>query len=141
MTQTTKTWVVCDLCHGVAYDPDPDGWGEPCDNCAGSGGKWAEVGETERARAARALLVNATLLRAYFIREKIKPDKVPDVRWFSPQEAEAASVRMRDTDLGKRVNPDGSTTLTCFVEPTRVTSLYAWALAAWADGEGAESHG
>ena len=43
--QTTKpmTWVLCDLCHGVAHDPDPEGWGEPCDNCAGNGGRWVEV--------------------------------------------------------------------------------------------------
>lgn len=38
----TKIWLLCDLCHGVAYDPDPEGWGEPCDNCAGHGGRWIE---------------------------------------------------------------------------------------------------
>jgi len=37
---TGKHWVLCPLCHGVAHDPDPEGWGEPCDNCAGHGGKW-----------------------------------------------------------------------------------------------------
>lgn len=40
----------CKLCNGVAYDPDPEGWGEPCDNCAGSGVEKpavkAEAGQT-----------------------------------------------------------------------------------------------
>ena len=37
------TWKLCGLCQGVAHDPDPEGWGEPCDNCAGHGGKWVEA--------------------------------------------------------------------------------------------------
>ena len=41
-SQTAPRWMLCDLCHGVAHDPDPEGWGEPCDNCAGKGGKWVD---------------------------------------------------------------------------------------------------
>ena len=37
-----RTWRLCALCHGVAHDPDPEGWGEPCDNCAGKGGMWVD---------------------------------------------------------------------------------------------------
>jgi len=36
-TAAEGTWILCDLCNGVGHDPDPDGWGEPCDNCAGRG--------------------------------------------------------------------------------------------------------
>lgn len=86
----------------------------------------------------RALSINDAMVDAFMVRDGLKDGPVPDVTWFSPREAEAASVMMRDTDIGRRENPDGSTTLTCFVEPTRVRSLYAWALADWADsGKGA----
>ena len=40
-----RVWLLCDLCHGVAHDPDPNGWGEPCDNCAGHGGRWEDVND------------------------------------------------------------------------------------------------
>jgi hypothetical protein len=97
-----------------------------------------DSGETERCRVARALLINAAMVRAFMIRERLQENDVPDVAWFSPQEAEDASVMMRDLGLGRRENADGSTTVSCFVEPTRVRSLYIWALAEWADtGRGA----
>jgi hypothetical protein len=102
-----------------------------------------EPKETERAKIARALLVNATLVRAYMTREGLQDSGVPDVAWFSQTEAVAASVMMRDTEIGRRKNPDGSTTMTCFVEPTLVRSLYAWALSEWADrgaGKGTNDH-
>lgn len=35
---TNKHWVLCPLCNGVAHDPEPPH--DPCDNCAGHGGKW-----------------------------------------------------------------------------------------------------
>jgi len=42
--KTTVRWQLCELCHGVAHDPE--GWDESCDNCAGHGGKWVnENGE------------------------------------------------------------------------------------------------
>lgn len=37
-----RRWILCELCHGVAHDPDPEGWEEPCDNCAGHGGRWVD---------------------------------------------------------------------------------------------------
>ena len=37
------TWKLCALCHGVAHDPDPEGWRKSCDNCAGHGGKWEAI--------------------------------------------------------------------------------------------------
>lgn len=90
----------------------------------------------------RALSINAAMVEAYMLHEGIKSGEVPDVTWFSPREAAAASVMVRDTGIGRRRNPDGSTTLTCFVEPTKTPSLYAWALAIWADaGVGRASDG
>lgn len=80
----------------------------------------------------RALAINAALVGAYMVRDGFKDGSVPDVRWFSQHEAEEASTMMQDTDIG-RTHADGRTTMTCFVAPTRVRSLYAWALATWAD--------
>lgn len=91
--------------------------------------------------SAAALAVNDALVGAWMVREQLKDGPVPDVSWFSPKEGEAASVLMRDTGIGRTRNADGSTTFRCFVEPTRVRSLYAWALASWADGEGEISNG
>lgn len=82
----------------------------------------------------RALSINSALVDAYMVRERLKPGRVPDVTWFTPSEATEASIKVCTTGLGRRQNPDGTTTHTCFVEPTRARSLYAWALAAWADG-------
>jgi hypothetical protein len=83
---------------------------------------------------AHALRINSALVDAYMILERLKPGRVPDVTWFSPIEAEEASTMLRDTGIGRKQNPDGSTSMTCFVEPTRVRGLYAWTLATWADG-------
>ena len=85
--------------------------------------------------SAAALAVNDALVGAWMIRERLKDGPVPDVSWFSPREGETASAMMRDTGIGRTKNPDGSTTLRCFVDPTRVRSLYAWALANWADAD------
>lgn len=82
----------------------------------------------------RALSINLALIAAYMVRERLTLGRVPDVTWFTPQEAEEASILMRDTGIGRRQNADNSTTHTCFVEPTRALSLYAWTLATWADG-------
>lgn len=81
----------------------------------------------------RALSINAAMVEAYLLREHLKSGRVPDVTWFSPREAETASMIVRDTGIGRRRNAEGGTTNSCFVEPTRVASLYAWALAIWAD--------
>ena len=82
----------------------------------------------ERARA-----INAALVGALMVRDGLKAGPVPDVTWFTPRDAVAASTMMQDSDIGRRTNADGSATLSCFVAPTRVRSLYAWALATWAD--------
>jgi hypothetical protein len=82
----------------------------------------------------RALSINSALIAAYMVRERLTPGRVPDVTWFTPKEAEEASILMRDTRIGLRKNADNSTTHTCFVEPTRALSLYAWTLATWAGG-------
>lgn len=93
--------------------------------------------ETAAMPAERAVQINSVLVAAWMIREGMQLARVPDVSGFSPQEAKQASEMMRDLHLGRTHNPDGSTTVSCFVEPMRVRSLYTWALAAWADGEGA----
>lgn len=82
----------------------------------------------------RVLAINAAMVNCFMVRDGLKDGPVPDVTWFSPHEAEEASTIMQDNPkLGRRLNPNGSTTLTCFVAPTRVRSLYGWALATWAD--------
>jgi hypothetical protein len=81
----------------------------------------------------RALAINAALVAAFMVRDGLRDGPAPDVTWFSPRDAEEASTMMQDSDLGRRKNADGSTTFSCFVAPTRVRSLYAWALATWAD--------
>jgi hypothetical protein len=90
----------------------------------------------------RALAINAAMVGCFLVRDGLKDGPVPDVTWFNPREAEEASAMMQDNpDLGRRRDENGSTTLCCFVAPTRVRSLYAWALATWADcGKGSESN-
>lgn len=87
------------------------------------------VSEVPSMSVDRALAINAALVNAWMIRERIKPGIVPDVTWFNPREAEAAIGMIRDTGVGRRLNGDGSVTLTCCVDPSRIRALYAWALA------------
>lgn len=82
----------------------------------------------------RAIEINAVMVDCWMIREGLKEPPLPDVTGILPRDAVEASNMMMQEGLGRRRNADGSTTLTCFVEPTRVQSLYAWALATWADG-------
>lgn len=82
----------------------------------------------------RALSINSALVDAYMVRERLTQGRSPDVTWFSPQEAEEASILVRDSGISQRKNADNKTTYTCFVEPTRARALYVWALATWADG-------
>jgi hypothetical protein len=84
----------------------------------------------------RAVSINWIMVEAWCIQNGLKNGPVPDIRGFSAEEAESASIMMRDYAFGSEKRPDGSTRLTSFVEPTRVVPLYAWALAAWADGGG-----
>lgn len=76
----------------------------------------------------RTLWINSLLVEAFMVREGFKPGPPPDVAVFSVADAIAASEAMaRDPNLGATRNANGTTTLTCHVEPSRVSALYDWA--------------
>ena len=77
---------------------------------------------------ARALEINNLVVRAWLIRERLSDAALPDLSGVSLPDAREASEMMRRARLGETRNADGSTTYTCYVEPTRVWSVVLWAL-------------
>jgi hypothetical protein len=76
----------------------------------------------------RALSINSALVDACMVRARMMPGRVPDVTWFTPEEAEEASILLRDTGVRWRATNTG------FIDPIHARALYAWTLPTWADG-------
>lgn len=74
----------------------------------------------------RAEQITKILVTAWMVREGILEGRAPSVRGFSLAEAEEAS-RLIAVHPGID-NGDGSRTILCCVEPSKVARLYAWAV-------------
>lgn len=80
----------------------------------------------------RAREINSMIVGAWMVREGLSEQPLPDLSSVTLSECIEAS-RFVAAAPGRR-NPDGSTTMTCFVDPTRIPALYAWTLATTASG-------
>jgi hypothetical protein len=76
----------------------------------------------------RAFEINALIVGARMVRERLSNAPIPDLTGVSLADAIAASAIVEATP-GQR-QPDGSTRLTCHVDVSRVPRLYAWAVVA-----------
>lgn len=74
----------------------------------------------------RAFEINGLVVQAWLVREGLSDKDVPDLSSVSLVEAITASRIVAETP-GERLE-NGSTRLTCHVDPTRIPQLYSWAI-------------
>ncbi len=77
-------------------------------------------------KTARAFEINSLMVGAWMVREGLSDKPLPDLSGVSLNEAIEASKIVSATPPVR--NQDGSSTLTCHVELSRIPSLYAWAV-------------
>lgn len=79
----------------------------------------------------RAAHINSLLVTAFMVRTGIMEAGVPKLWGITLADCMEASRVMQAA--GAATNPDGSKTLTCVVEPSKIPHLYAWVIVAKQD--------
>ena len=83
--------------------------------------------DSDNQTTARAFEINKRVVEAWLVREGLSDKLVPDLSDVSLDECIQASEIVRCTPA--QANGDGIAKIVCFVEPTRIPQLYAWAIA------------
>lgn len=82
---------------------------------------------TEPMSQTRAFEINALIVGAWMVRERLSDGAVPDLSSVSLADVIEASLIVAATPPARR--DGGGVTLTCHVEPSKIPPLYAWAIA------------